>query len=120
MHKIDLAEKFASFKDHGRPKIVGEVDDYDIKVVKILGDFVWHKHTETDQMFLVIEGTLRIDFRAGPIFLRDGEFLVVPKGVEHKTFANRECKVLMVERRGVINTGNAPETAETVAEPERI
>ncbi len=119
MKKVNLAEKFASFSDHWAPKIVGTVDDYEVKIVKIAGDFVWHSHADADEMFLVIDGQLRMDFRDRHVTVGPGEMIVVPKGVEHKPFAPVECKMMLLERRGVANTGDGPAGTRTRA-PERI
>jgi len=120
MDKVNLAQKFAAFADHWSPKIVGRLDDYDIKLVKLAGEFVWHKHDDEDEMFLVVDGAMDIDFRDRSVTLEAGEFLVVPKGVEHKPHATDECQVLLFERAGVVNTGDAGETDLTVRQPERI
>ena len=119
MDKINLADKFATFTDHWSPKIVGSVDDYDVKIVRIEGDFVWHRHDDADELFLVLDGGLRMDFRDRQVSVGTGEMIVVPKGVEHKPFAERECKVLLLERSGVVNTGDAEPGALTNA-AERI
>ena len=119
MEKVNLAEKFALFSEHWTPKIVGEVDDYHVKIAKLQGEFVWHKHDEEDELFMVIDGTLTIRLRDRDVRLEPGEFLVVPKGVEHMPVADEECKLLMFERQGVLNTGDV-ESELTVAEPERI
>ena len=87
MEKVNLAEKFARFSEQWKPKIVGEVDDYDVKLVKVEGEFVWHSHPEEDELFLVVDGRLTIHFRDRDVELSSGEFLVVPKGVEHKPSA---------------------------------
>ncbi len=108
MEKVNIAEKLNRFSDHWSPKIVGELDDYDIKLVKVQGEFVWHKHDDEDEMFLVVDGQLNIDFRDRTETLNAGEFLVVPKGVEHKPHAANECAALVMERKGVVNTGDAP------------
>ncbi len=119
MQKVSLAKKFALFTEHWSPKVVGVVDDYEIKLVKLHGDFVWHKHEHEDEMFLVVAGQLTIRLRDGDIDLAPGEFFVVPKGVEHQPTAAEECQVLLFERKGVINTGNAADP-RTVREPERL
>jgi mannose-6-phosphate isomerase-like protein (cupin superfamily) len=103
---INLEEKIGKLPGHWQPRVVAELNDYQFKVAKIEGDFVWHSHTETDEAFLVIEGELRIDFRDGAVTLRPGELYVVPKGVEHKPFAAREVKMLLIEPRGTVNTGD--------------
>ena len=117
MDKINLAEKFAHFSEQWKPKIVGEVDDYDVKLVKVEGEFVWHSHPEEDELFLVVDGRLTIHFRDRDDELLPGEFLVVPKGVEHKPSAAAECQIFMIERKGTVNTGDATGSAMT-AEPE--
>lgn len=103
---INLAEKFGLFSDQYSPKVIAEMNDYQFKIVKAEGDFVWHDHTDTDETFLVIEGELRIDFRDGSVRIGAGEMFVVPKGVEHKPYAEREAKVMLIEPRGVLNTGD--------------
>jgi mannose-6-phosphate isomerase-like protein (cupin superfamily) len=118
--KVNLAEKLATFADTWSPKVVGTLDDYEIKVVKIHGDFVWHSHAEEDELFLVLDGGFRMDFRDRSVELTAGEFLVVPKGVEHKPFAAQPCSILLFERAGVVNTGDAAPGARTVKDLERI
>ena len=113
--KVDLAEKFAAFSEHWSPKIVGTVDDYEIKLVKVEGEFVWHKHDNEDELFLVIEGELTIALRDRDVVLGPGEFFVVPRGVEHKPSAAAECKMLLFERSSVLNTGDAADSALTNA-----
>ncbi len=107
MKKINLEEKFALFNEHWTPKIISELNDYQIKIVKVEGDFVWHDHSETDEFFLVIEGTLFIEFEGETMELNAGELYVVPKGVQHRPYALEECKVMLIEPRGVVNTGEA-------------
>ena len=104
---INLAEKLAQFSEHWSPRVVAELNDYQFKVVKLQGDFVWHSHPDTDEAFIVIDGEMEIGFRDGAVTLRAGEIYVVPKGVEHITRASRECHALIIEPRGVINTGDA-------------
>lgn len=111
---INLSEKFKLFDERWRPKVIAEMNDYQFKVVKVEGDFVWHDHKDTDETFIVLEGALRIDFRDGAVHLSAGEMFVVPKGVEHKPCAEREVKLLLVEPRGVFNTGH--EGGERTAE----
>ena len=103
---IDLNAKAASIAEQWSPRVVAELNDYQFKVVRIEGDFVWHDHPETDEAFLVLEGELRIDFRDGAVTVRTGELFVVPKGVEHKPYAANEVKLLLVEPRGTRNTGH--------------
>ncbi len=102
---INLAQKFGLFTEQWQPKVIAEMNDYQFKVVKLEGDFIWHDHKDTDETFIVIEGTLRIDFRDGAVQIGPGEMFVVPKGVEHKPYAEREVKLMLIEPRGVKNTG---------------
>ena len=106
MEKINLKEKLSKFSDHWSPKIIAEMNDYQFKLVKIKGDFVWHNHADTDEAFIVVEGKMKIEFENETVELNEGEMYVVPKGVEHKPFAEDECKIMLVEPRGVVNTGN--------------
>jgi mannose-6-phosphate isomerase-like protein (cupin superfamily) len=103
---INLAEKFALLSEPWSPRVVAELNDYQFKVVRIEGDFIWHHHAETDEAFFVIEGTLSIDFADRHVLVRPGELFVVPKGVEHKPFAEHEVKMMLIEPRGTVNTGN--------------
>jgi mannose-6-phosphate isomerase-like protein (cupin superfamily) len=111
---INLNDKFSRFSEKWSPKIIAKLNDYHIKLVRSEGDFTWHSHKDTDEMFLVIEGELRIDFRDGNINLHEGEMYVIPKGVEHKPYAKKECKILLLEPAGTINTGDTggSQTAE--------
>lgn len=104
---INLKDKLGLFEVQWTPKVIAEMNDYQFKVVKIQGDFVWHDHPETDETFIVIEGELRIDFRDGVVHLGPGEMFVVPKGVEHKPYAEEEVKMVLIEPRGILNTGQA-------------
>ncbi len=106
MEKINLKEKLSMFSEHWSPKIVAEMNDYHIKLVKIKGDFVWHNHEDTDEVFIVIEGKMKIEFEEKIVELNEGEMYVVPKGVNHKPFAESECKIMIIEPSGVVNTGN--------------
>lgn len=103
---INLKQKLGLFTEHWKPKIVAEMNDYQFKVVRIQGDFIWHHHKDTDETFIVLEGKLRIDFRDGSVDIGAGEMYVVPKGVEHKPFAAEEVKMLLIEPRGTLNTGD--------------
>jgi mannose-6-phosphate isomerase-like protein (cupin superfamily) len=103
---INFQEKLGLFNEQWLPKVIAEMNDYQIKIVKIEGDFEWHDHQNTDETFIVLEGNLRIDFRDGHVTLKSGEMFVVPKGVEHKPFADGEVKMLLIEPRGVLNTGD--------------
>jgi mannose-6-phosphate isomerase-like protein (cupin superfamily) len=110
---INLAAKLALIHDRWQPRVVAEMNDYQFKIVKIEGDFMWHDHPDTDETFIVLEGELRIDFRDGAVHLSQGEMFVVPKGKEHKPFAQKEVKLMLIEPRGVQNTGR--ETNERTA-----
>src|SRR5262252_6026501 len=101
-----FAQKFSLFHEQWQPKVIAEMNDYQFKVVKLQGDFIWHEHKDTDETFIVIDGDLRIDFRDGAVTLRAREMFVVPKGVEHKPYAAQEVSLLLIEPRGVLNTGH--------------
>ena len=103
---INFREKLGLFADRWQPRVIAEMNDYQFKVVRLQGDFIWHRHEDTDETFIVIEGDLRIDFRDGAVRLSAGEMFVVPKGVEHKPCALQEVKLLLIEPRGVPNTGD--------------
>jgi mannose-6-phosphate isomerase-like protein (cupin superfamily) len=103
---INFARKFALFSEQWQPKVVAELNDYQFKIVRIAGDFVWHDHPETDEAFIVLDGELRIDLRDRSVVLGPGEMFVVPKGTEHKPFAENEVKMLLIEPRGTLNTGH--------------
>ena len=105
--KINLKEKYSKFTKHWSPRIIAEMNDYQFKLAKIKGEFVWHNHKDTDETFIVIEGEMTLKFRDSKVELSEGEMYVVPKGVEHKPCAENECKILVVESKGVINTGDA-------------
>jgi len=104
---INLSDKLGKITDHWSPGVIAELNDYQFKLVKIQGEFVWHEHQDTDEAFLVIEGRMRIEFRDGGVDLESGELFVVPRGVEHKPVAAEECSVMLIEPRGVVNTGDA-------------
>ena len=104
---INFKQKFALFQEQWKPKVIAEMNNYQFKLVKLQGDFIWHDHAETDETFIVIEGELRIDFRDGAAHIGAGEMFVVPKGLEHKPYAEKEVKLLLIEPRGVLNTGGA-------------
>ena len=124
MRKVRLADKLAAFHDHFSPKIVGELNGQHVKLVKFQGDFVWHRHEQEDEMFLVLHGEFRMDYRDESgrdqsIDLQEGEFLIVPRGVEHRPSAAREVHILLFEPAGTLNTGNV-RTGHTVDVLERI
>jgi len=95
------------FSNYWSPRVIAEMNDYHFKLAKIKGEFVWHEHKDTDEVFIVIEGSMSIEFENGRVNLSEGEMFVVPKGVEHKPFADNECKIMLVEPKGVINTGES-------------
>ncbi|EKU99879.1 mannose-6-phosphate isomerase [Leptolyngbya sp. PCC 7375] len=103
---LNFQEKLAKFSDRWSPKVIAEMNDYQFKLVKIKGDFVWHDHKDTDEVFIVVNGHLTIEFRDGTVELSTGEMFVVPKGIEHKPYAEKECHMLLIEPRGVVNTGD--------------
>jgi mannose-6-phosphate isomerase-like protein (cupin superfamily) len=119
MEKVRLVSKFASFSEHWSPKIVGELNGQHVKVVKFVGEFVWHHHDHEDEMFLVHRGRFRMELRDRAIELEAGDFLIVPRGVEHRPVADEEVEVVLFEPAGTLNTGNV-ESERTVAEPARI
>jgi mannose-6-phosphate isomerase-like protein (cupin superfamily) len=102
---INFQEKLTKFSDHWSPRIIAQMNDYHIKLAKVQGEFDWHSHPETDEMFLVVKGNLDIHFRDGMISLNEGEIFVVPKGVEHKPVAAMECHIMLIEPAGTVNTG---------------
>ena len=103
---IRFADKFALFSEQWQPKVVAEMNDYQFKLARLEGDFVWHDHPDTDETFIVIDGSLRIDFRDGHVTVNAGEMFVVPKGVEHKPYAEKEVQLMLIEPQGVVNTGS--------------
>jgi len=104
---INLQEKLAKFADHWSPKIIARMNDYHFKLVKFQGDFIWHSHADTDEVFITLEGEMIIEFRDGKVELKTGELFVVPQGLEHKPYAEKECKIMLVEPAGTVNTGDA-------------
>ncbi len=119
MRKVSLAEAFAKFSDHWSPKVVGDINDMQIKLVKLQGEFVWHRHEAEDELFLVTKGELLMRFRDSEIRIGPGEFLIVPHGVEHLPVAADECEVVLLEPKTTLNTGNVV-NERTVARPERL
>ncbi len=110
---INFSQKLGLFDEQWQPKVIAEMNDYQFKIVKLQGDFVWHEHKDTDETFIVLDGKLRIDFRDGAVDISAGEMYVVPEGVEHKPFAEKEVKLLLIEPRGVLNTGDATTSERT-------
>ena len=111
---INFAQKLGLFSEQWKPKVIAEMNDYQFKIVKLKGDFIWHDHQDTDETFIVLDGTLRIDFRDGHVHVGPGEMYVVHKGIQHKPYAENEVKLLLIEPRGVLNTGS--EGGERTAE----
>ncbi len=107
MVPINFREKLSKFSEHWSPRVIAEMNDYQFKLVKLQGEFVWHDHKDTDEVFVVLEGEMEVGFRDRAVTIRAGEMFVVPKGVEHITRASRECHALIIEPRGVVNTGGA-------------
>ena len=119
MQKVNLAEKLALFSEQWKPKIVGELNGQQVKLVKFRGPFVWHHHDQEDELFLVVKGRFRMEFRDRHVLLEEGEFLIVPRGVEHRPVAEEEAHVLLFELATTLNTGNV-RNERTVADLERI
>jgi mannose-6-phosphate isomerase-like protein (cupin superfamily) len=103
---INFEEKYGKFDQQWSPRVIAEMNDYQFKLARIEGEFIWHNHPDTDEVFIVIEGALDIEFRDGRVRIEAGEMFVVPKGVEHKPVAENECRIMLVEPRGTINTGD--------------
>jgi len=120
MDKVSLAEKFRAFSEHWRPKIVGELNGQEVKLVKFQGQFVWHQHEAADELFLVWRGRMRVEFRDRSVELGPGEFVIVPRGVEHRTAADEEAEVLLFEPAATRNTGNVLDPALTAPPGARI
>ena len=104
---INFDNKFAKFSDHWSPRVIAEMNDYQFKLVKVKGDFTWHDHKHTDEVFVVLSGQMEIEFRDGKVTISEGEMYVVKKGLEHKPCAEDECEILIIEPRGVVNTGDS-------------
>lgn len=118
VQKVNLDEKLAQFSDYWSPKTVGRLNDYELKIVKVQGDFVWHQHDETDEVFLVLDGELRIDAPEGEVVLGPWEAVTIPQGMRHKPYAEQETSILIIEPAGVVNTGEAG--GELTAKPESL
>lgn len=120
MNKINIEEKLASIHEHWRPKVVGELNGQEVKLAKFKGEFVWHRHEQEDELFLVIRGRMRLDFRDRVVELGPGEFVIVPHGVEHRTAAQEEVEVLLFEPAATRNTGNVEHATFTAPNGVRI
>jgi mannose-6-phosphate isomerase-like protein (cupin superfamily) len=118
IHRINIKQKLSLLTEQWSPKIIAQMNDYVFKLAKIQGDFIWHSHPETDEAFIVLEGSLVIEYRDDRIELEKGEMCVVPKGVEHKPFAERECHIMLIEPASTVNTGD--EGGERMIEAEWI
>ena len=119
METINLKEKFSRFSDYANPRVIGEINDCAVKFVKLKGEFIWHHHDAEDELFLVVKGTLRMKFRGHEAIVREGEFVIVPKGVEHCPAADEEVHIVLIEPKSTLNTGNIV-NERTVAQLERI
>jgi mannose-6-phosphate isomerase-like protein (cupin superfamily) len=119
MRSVNLEEKFTKFQDFWNPRVIGELNDCHVKAVKIKGEFVWHHHDHEDEMFLVVKGILRMRFHDRDVLVREGEFIIVPRGVEHMPVAEEEVHMILLEPKTTLNTGNV-ENERTVRELERI
>lgn len=117
--KVVLAEKFARFSEHWQPKIIGELNGQHVKLAKFQGEFIWHRHDHEDELFLVIHGSFRMEFRDRTVALGEGELLIVPRGIEHRPVADEEVWVMLFEPAGTLNTGSAG-GERTVSEPEKL
>lgn len=119
MEKVNLKEKFSSFSDHWNPRIIGELNGQSVKAVKLVGEFVWHHHDVEDELFLVVKGKLKMEFRDKTVEVLPGEFIIVPHGVEHKPVADEEVELLLFEPSSTLNTGNV-ENERTRTQLEKI
>ena len=118
--KVNVAEKLALFDDHWHPRIVGELNDFHVKLVKVQGEFVWHHHEVEDELFFVVKGSLLMRLRDGEVRINEGEFIIIPYGVEHQPVAEEECHIMLFEPKGTLNTGSASEDTKTVTALEWI
>ena len=119
MEKVNLTEKFSKFSDYWSPKIAGELNDSYVKLVKLKGEFVWHHHEQEDELFLIVKGKLLIKLRDRDILLEEGEFVIIPRGVEHLPIAEEEVHVILLEPKSTLNTGNT-QNEKTVADLDHI
>ena len=119
MNAVNLQEKFAKFSDYCNPRVIGEVNDCAVKAVKLKGEFIWHHHDNEDELFLVVKGALRMKFRGHESIVHEGEFIIVPRGVEHLPVADEEVHILLIEPKSTLNTGNIV-NERTISELERL
>jgi len=119
METVNLKDKFGKFRDYWKPRVIGEVNDCQVKAVKLKGEFIWHHHDNEDELFLVVKGTLRMKFRNREAVVREGELVIVPRGVEHLPVADEEVHIVLIEPRTTLNTGNI-QNERTVSQLERI
>lgn len=119
VEKVNLAQKFNLFSDHWNPKVAGELNDSHVKLVKVKGEFVWHHHDNEDELFLVVKGKLVIRLQDGDVELNEGEFVIIPRGVEHQPYAEEEAHLLLLEPKSTLNTGNV-QGEQTVTDLQRI
>ena len=119
METVNLKDKFGKFRDYWKPRVIGEINDCQVKAVKLKGEFIWHHHDNEDELFLVVKGTLRMKFRDHEAVVREGEFVIVPRGVEHLPVADEEVHIVLIEPRTTLNTGNI-QNERTVSQLERI
>ena len=117
---VSIARKLASFTDHWNPRVIAALNGQEVKLARLQGEFVWHAHDDADELFLVVEGELSMEFRDKAVPVRAGELIVVPRGVEHRPVAQSECAVLIIEPEGVVNTGDAPRSELTRDKLERL
>ena len=119
METVNLKDKFGKFRDYWKPRVIGEVNDCQVKAVKLKGEFIWHHHDNEDELFRVVKGTLRMKFRDREAVVREGEFVIVPRGVEHLPVADEEVHIVLIEPLTTLNTGNI-QNERTVSQLERI
>lgn len=120
IEKVNIARKLTLFNDYWSPKIVGEINNFQVKVVKVQGEFDWHHHDEEDEMFLIVKGSLLMQFQdQDDVMVNEGEFIIIPHGVEHRPVAAEECHLILIEPHGTLNTGNV-ETDHTIKELDRL
>lgn len=120
IEKVNISDKMALFNEHWRPKLVGELDDYHIKLAKFQGEFIWHQHDDVDELFFVIDGSFTMQLRDGDIEVNQGEFIIIPAGVEHCPYAKDEVQVMLFEKAGTLNTGDKQDVEKTAPSLDKI